>query len=169
MNFEYHVSNLYEAQKSMQERWASHIVSALGRADAIPSMGDHHLVMTFDDTEVVDDTGKWVAMTRADMERVFEFTSTLGEGDRLLVHCRAGKSRSTAILMGVLMQHGMTADEAFTAVLTIRPVAIPNRLIVEHIDDILDTGGALTNRVAAYYRTLMIPGIHLPDRGGANL
>jgi len=34
---------------------------------------------------------------------------------------------------------------------------------------VLETGGTLTARVAAYYKTLMIPGVHLPDRGGANL
>jgi predicted protein tyrosine phosphatase len=169
LNFEFHVASFLEAQRLMREGWPSHIVTALGTADIIPSDGPHHYVMEFDDTEVVDEKGKWVAITREDVERLLEFTRDIPEGARLLVHCRAGKSRSTALAMGIAMQHGMTAQQAFSTVQEIRPVLIPNRRIVDLIDEILDRDDKLTPIVAAYYERLIIPGITLPDRGGANL
>lgn len=168
-DFEFHVTSLPRAQKMIQEGWPSHIISALGSQDIIPSVGNHHLVVEFDDTEIVDPSGKWVAFTPEHLDRILAFTANLRDWHRLLVHCRAGKSRSTAIMMGILMQHGRSPEEAFKAVLDARPVAIPNRHIVDLIDAKLDTDGALTKVVAAYYKTLMIPGLHLPDRGGANL
>lgn len=168
-DFEFHVASFLEAQRMIREMWPSHIITALGKKDIIPSMGDHHLVLEFDDTEVIDPTEQWVAFTPEHLDRVLAFTADLQPFHRLLVHCRAGKSRSTAIMMGVLMQHGHSAEEAFQSVLDIRPVAIPNRHIVDLIDQRLETGGTLTEVVADYYKKLTIPGVHLPDRGGANL
>jgi predicted protein tyrosine phosphatase len=165
MNFEYDVASLYNAERAMRERWPSHIISAMGPAVGYTSAGDHHLVVEFDDTEVNNPESKWVAATRDDIERIFAFTKNLTDGDRLLVHCQAGHGRSPAILMGVLMQHGMSADDAFESVLEIRSAAIPNRMIVDIIDDVLSTEGALGTRVAAYYKKLLIPGVNLPDRG----
>jgi predicted protein tyrosine phosphatase len=165
MIFEYDVTSLINAERAMRERWPSHIISALGPSEAYTSSGENHLVVEFDDTEVDNPDSKWIAAKREDIERIFAFTKNLGEEDRLLVHCKAGHSRSPAILMGVLMQHGMSAGDAFESVLQIRPAAIPNRMMVDLIDEVLGTDGALGERVAEYYKRLMIPGVHLPNRG----
>ena len=168
-DFEFHVTSLARAEKMMQEGWPSHIITVLGSKDVIPSSGSNHLVVEVDDTEIEDPSGKWVAITREDIDRVLAFSKDIPDNACLLVHCLAGKSRSTAVLLGVLVQHGMTPEEALEALLSIRPVAIPNRRIIDLLDAALEQKGALVKVVEDYYKRLMIPGLHLPDRGGANL
>lgn len=63
----------------------------------------------------------------------------------LLVHCYAGSSRSGAAayaLVAQAMGPGREA-EALAHVLEIRPVVLPNRLIVRYADAALGRGGAL--------------------------
>jgi predicted protein tyrosine phosphatase len=65
---------------------------------------------------------------------VLAFTRTLTDNDRLLVHCRAGVSRSTAMIIAIFLQHGMDPDQAFSHVRRLRPEMIPNRRILELAD-----------------------------------
>ena len=79
----------------------------------------------------------------------------LREGDRqvahcaLLVHCRRGKSRSTALGLVLLRHHRGpgTENECLEELLRIRPIAAPNLAIVEHGDALLACGGALIRAV----------------------
>jgi len=67
-----------------------------------------------------------------DITRYFEEASdfihdVLSKGQKVLVHCFAGKSRSTTIMISYLMKyHNMTAQEALELIRTKRPVAQPN-------------------------------------------
>ena len=63
----------------------------------------------------------------------------------LLIHCFAGISRSTAaalLIVSDLLGLGREA-EAFDIVLTLRPNAYPNRLLVKHGDTVLDRQGRI--------------------------
>ena len=79
------------------------------------------------------------------IEQILEFTKFLTDKDKLLVHCNMGVSRSTAISCGILIQHGMTFEDAYNYVKTIRNVARPNRKIIEYIDDIFALNGKFLN------------------------
>jgi predicted protein tyrosine phosphatase len=70
----------------------------------------------------------------------------------LLVHCRAGVSRSTAAAALILMQANpeWPASAALDAVAAIRPRAWPNLLILEFGDLMIDAGR--DREVSAAYR-----------------
>ena len=68
---------------------------------------------------------------------------------RVLLHCRSGKSRSTAIGLVLLRHHHGTGTEkeCLAELLRVRPVAAPNLAIVQHGDALLGCGGALVQVV----------------------
>lgn len=49
---------------------------------------------------------------------------------KILVHCKFGISRSTAAAIIILQQVGLSYEQAFKHVLTIRPIAQPNILML---------------------------------------
>jgi predicted protein tyrosine phosphatase len=87
---------------------------------------------------------------------ILEFTAPLQSEDKLLVHCHAGISRSTAVACGVLCQHGLHPNESIKYILSIRPQALPNKHVLTLFDDILRLGGSLitagTEEVDKFYR-----------------
>jgi len=64
---------------------------------------------------------------------------------RVLIHCRSGKSRSTAMGLTLLRHHHGTGSEkeCLAELLRVRPVAAPNLAIVRHGDTLLGCAGAL--------------------------
>jgi predicted protein tyrosine phosphatase len=68
---------------------------------------------------------------------------------RVLLHCRSGKSRSTALALVLLRHHHGTGTEkeCLAELLRVRPVAAPNLAIVQHGDTLLGCGGALVRVV----------------------
>lgn len=81
---------------------------------------------------------------QTDIRKILDFTADLGTDDRLLVHCYAGISRSTAVALGILCQHGLSPREALTAVRTLRPIASPNAHILTLFDTLLAPTERLT-------------------------
>jgi predicted protein tyrosine phosphatase len=82
----------------------------------------------------IRDMGEILAPTMQNLKNCLEFTKNLTSDDKLLIHCHAGVSRSTAIAVAVLIQHEMDFNDAFNYVLMIRDCAIPNKKIVELTD-----------------------------------
>jgi len=68
---------------------------------------------------------------------------------RVLVHCRRGKSRSTALGLVLLRHHRGpgTEKQCLEELLRVRPLAAPNIAIVKHGDELLGCGGKLVNVV----------------------
>lgn len=75
-------------------------------------------------------------------ESIIQFGRGIPHGSRVLTHCWAGVSRSTAAGFVLACLH-MTADQAMDLILGLRPGAIPNRLIVRFADKILGAGGRM--------------------------
>lgn len=141
------IQSFFKAQDILDTRWPTKAVSLISPTEqrCVPR-GDHHFISRFDDAliDCVDADGvSWVAPTRQDVEDILKFTATFAEDDRVIIHCTAGKSRSTAIAIGALVQHGMTPEEAFAHVCDLRPIVIPNHTIIAFIDDILSLEGEL--------------------------
>jgi predicted protein tyrosine phosphatase len=92
--------------------------------------------------DVVTDEGA----TEADVRRIIELAEKLRGGTgKVLVHCEAGVSRSTAaalIIYACWFGPGRER-EAMARVLAQRPVALPNRRMVEMADRMLGLGGRL--------------------------
>ncbi len=70
------------------------------------------------------------------------------KGD-VIIHCNAGKARSTALALGVLalMNVKKSTDDLIKELLEIRPIAAPNILIVEMVDQIAGRNGKLLQAV----------------------
>jgi predicted protein tyrosine phosphatase len=68
------------------------------------------------------------------IEQILYFSSLLTEEDDILVHCWAGKSRSTAAALVILYDKLRDYRKARETLLRIRPQAAPNRLICRLAD-----------------------------------
>ena len=107
------------------------------------------LTLRFDD---VIDPADGVAPTMAQIKALLEFDADACRDDRLIVHCTAGISRSTAALAVLLAaRHRDLNDEIFTAIRQIRPRAWPNSLIISLGDDALGRRGALFAALHRHY------------------
>jgi predicted protein tyrosine phosphatase len=76
---------------------------------------------------------------------LLDFSQRFTMADKILIHCRAGVSRSTALAYAVVCQHSQPGQEteAFAYVRQIRPQLFPNGLVVKMADRILKRKGRL--------------------------
>jgi predicted protein tyrosine phosphatase len=90
------------------------------------------------------------APDRDDVYRILLFSQSLTPQDKILVQCRAGISRSTAIACAIVCQHSAPGEEmsAVRQVRKIRPQMLPNFLIIRLADEILQRQGKLIAAVA---------------------
>ena len=71
-----------------------------------------------------------------DLARILAFIDTLPPGGGLLVHCRAGISRSAAVALGLIVRGFVERgdqdfeEEAVQQLLDLRPQAAPNALVL---------------------------------------
>jgi predicted protein tyrosine phosphatase len=102
----------------------------------------HHICL-FHDQERRDATIHFAETLAPIVELVAEHLTA--KDPRLLIHCHAGVSRSTALAYGAIsILHGRgKEEEAFEDLLAITRKPWPNRRVVECIDDILGREGAL--------------------------
>ncbi|MBL8670748.1 MAG: dual specificity protein phosphatase family protein [Alphaproteobacteria bacterium] len=89
--------------------------------------------------------------TRADVESAVAFARENIDAT-MLVHCKAGISRSSAITLAVMADRlGRGREpEAMAALLQIRPEAVPNRIVVQHADALLGSNGRLLHEVESW-------------------
>jgi len=103
----------------------------------------------------------------ADVLAILEFGVELERRSdiaHVLVHCHAGVSRSSAAAALLMAQHNPGREEdAFLALLEIRPQAWPNTRMVEIADGLLQRQGALAAGLVAYRRALLRVRPHLSD------
>lgn len=151
--FELKITNLSQAIILVQQ-WATHTVSLLDpdldtELFNIPKATKTSLVKRcyFHDVipnyERISRINNLTPATREQIEEILAFTQSLELKDKLLVHCHAGISRSTAVAIGILCQHGLNPSEATQKILDIRPQAFPNRHILQLFDDIFALNGQL--------------------------
>jgi predicted protein tyrosine phosphatase len=106
----------------------------------------------FDDVEYVKEGGP----DRNNVYRILLFSQNFTAHDKILIHCRAGISRSTAIACAILCQHSPVGEEKAVVeyVRSIRAMMIPNFLIIKLADEILQRQGKLVAAVAQARRPL---------------
>jgi predicted protein tyrosine phosphatase len=108
-----------------------------------------HAELLFSFFEDTDDSTHPDAPRLRDVKRILDFTSKLPEKAKVLVHCRAGVSRSTATAYAILCQHSEPGMEIANLlhVGTLRFLVVPNRLIIELADTILQRNGGMIKRL----------------------
>ena len=69
---------------------------------------------------------------------------------RVLYHCQAGISRSTAAAFILCVRAGMTYQEAHDHVLRVRGILMPNALMIKHADILMNQGGKMLDFIASF-------------------
>jgi predicted protein tyrosine phosphatase len=140
----------------------THVLSILGPSTPDPaefaSFAPHRrLILRFHD--VIEPQPDQIGPTREDVERLLAFGREVGDTPlaHLLVHCRAGVSRSTAAAALILMQANpeWPASAALDAVAALRPRAWPNLLILELGDALLGRNGEIAAAAGVIYRRVL--------------
>ena len=100
---------------------------------------------------LVADVVTELGATEEDILRIIRLAERLrSETGRVLIHCEAGVSRSSAaaLIMYTCWFGPGREQEAMERVVSQRPVAVPNRRMIELADRLLDRGGRLVNALA---------------------
>ena len=139
---------------------ASHVISILDPGHPVPeafgSFGEHEKIeLRFDD--IIEEAPGLVAPQPEDIRRILELGRSLQAEPpatrRLLVHCHAGISRSTAAMSLVLAQAlpGQPAGAILGLVHGLREKAWPNLRMIEMGDAALGRGGTLVEAAHALH------------------
>lgn len=137
----------------------SHVLSILDPDHPVPeafgSYGEHdRLELRFHD--IIEETAGQVAPRAEDVAAILDFGRRMmaEPSPRLLVHCHAGISRSTAALTLVVAQAQpeVPAETLLAGILARREKAWPNLRMLEFGDAMLGRGGTLPAAAAAIYR-----------------
>jgi predicted protein tyrosine phosphatase len=132
-----------------------------------------HVRATFRFHDAIEAAPGVVAPQKTDVEAILAFARDAGEISRLLIHCHAGVSRSTAATLMILAQaHARTSEGSLVdRLLKLRPQAWPNSRMVAFADELLGRNGRLTAALGALYaRRLkaqpdLAPAMRLGERG----
>lgn len=144
IDFDIKICGRVEATLLIERGWPTRILTLT--CEDISLAGDHHLQVSINDISRPID-GR-VLPTMEHLVSILDFTKALTADDRLLVHCMLGMSRSTAAAIAILIQHGMSYDAAFQHVETLRPILLPNELLIRLCDAHFGLNGALVARVS---------------------
>jgi predicted protein tyrosine phosphatase len=142
--FTIRIEGLTGAAALRQNGWPTRIVSLVDER-VMKSSGPHHLVVEVDDIEVP--MSQAITPERHHAEAVLDFTKDIQPGEKVLVHCHMGMRRSTASALAVMVQHGMSIEDALTHCYAIRPIMMPNRLMARHYDSVLGHEGRFSKAV----------------------
>jgi predicted protein tyrosine phosphatase len=112
-----------------------------------PHWAERQVVFTCNDVESGPGAPSRLLVQRA-LDHFAKWQPTTGVM-RVLVNCRAGVSRSTALALVLLRFHRGpgTEKECLAELLRVQPVAAPNIAIVQHGDELLGCGGELVRSV----------------------
>jgi predicted protein tyrosine phosphatase len=134
------ITSLQNAPKHYD--WADFVVSTLEFRRLIQGAGKHrHLILSFEDTELEHEQD---APQMWHVERAFRWLEERGatSDSKLLFHCHAGVSRSSAMAWSSLVSLGVPIDDAFQMIVQGADARIwPNLLIIRHADAILGKNG----------------------------
>ena len=129
-----------QVRKVVKRFAATHLLSLVDPEDRMPTphriARENHLSVKFDDVEEPDLP---YAPTAPDIEQIIRWIDRLPDNARLVIHCTAGVSRSTAVAFALLCQ----CFGVERRLLEIRPQASPNALITAFLDDLFEMKGQL--------------------------
>ena len=140
----------------------SHVVSILDPDSAVPEIFEaferhERLDLRFHD--IIDEQPDMIVPNRHHIERLLRFGRAMIASSaqvKLLVHCQAGVSRSTAaaLLLLAAAQPGQP-ESAMARLRSIAPNAWPNLRVIELGDALLDLRGQLVAAVRSHYADLL--------------
>tara|TARA_Y100000815_G_scaffold259736_1_gene270429 strand:+ start:226 stop:762 length:537 start_codon:yes stop_codon:yes gene_type:complete len=153
----YRVSSLADLPRASKSFRPTHVVSLLDPHATLPRTrvgAGNHLGLLMHDLDGVDDGTMPGNPHRHHMDTLLSFAAGLTQSDRVLFHCMAGKRRSTAAAwicdLAFRISHGAPKDartvaSSYAHLRGLRPVADPNRALLQLADAPLSLGGSLAN------------------------
>lgn len=119
-----------------------------GQAPRVDAHSFGHIpqkILSFYDMETPVPGGPDINQIREGLQFVMDH---LAEG-AVIIHCKAGKARSVAMGLGVLaLLHPEKSEKEIVDMMNeLRPIAAPNILVVEMIDQLIGRGGKLVQAV----------------------
>jgi hypothetical protein len=118
--FDLRITTLPEASDLLRQGWPTRAVSLVcPGTPGFACHGPHHLLLHLHD--IAEELDGHVVPCRQHLLDVLDFTADLAPGSRLLVHCVAGVSRSTAAAIGILIARGLPWRAAQPVVLVDEP------------------------------------------------
>jgi predicted protein tyrosine phosphatase len=160
------VSPLSAVPKLVIAGGVSHVLGCLGPESQHPELGlkeRHHLRLTFHD--IIAEMEGFQAPTREHVEKIVAFVEDWDRSGKLLIHCWAGISRSTASAFTAMCLLNPREDERVLAceLRSRSPFASPNLLMVSFADDILGRGGRMVEAIEFIGRGEMADEGHVFD------
>ena len=145
---EIYVSDVKQVPGIMHQHGITHVLSLLRGKEfnelVLPIEFDRSgwLAIDMDDTY---DPSVSTAPTKMQVSLFLDWAKKLPKDSRLLVHCRAGISRSTAAALAIKVQEcGVERlPQAISWLIEHRPIACPNILISRYADQLLGAKGKL--------------------------
>lgn len=137
------------------ENWATKSIGLIDPEECkyIPDYSNY-LKVYFHDWEDELRPNSYATPKEHHVKSILEFSKIFCDNDRILVHCHAGISRSTAVAIAILVQHGIGVESAFEKTFLIRPCMHPNRLVLQHAENILELNGEILKYYRNWHRTL---------------
>ncbi|MGH6933602.1 MAG: tyrosine phosphatase family protein [Dongiaceae bacterium] len=109
---------------------------------------NRHYHLNFDD--IVEALPGYVEPSERHVSRIIELGSELTDDDRILVHCQAGISRSSAAALIMLAMRNPGRERDIAARLRAEgPWFVPNRLMIEIADRLSGRGAVLSVALAS--------------------
>lgn len=148
-----------EASRALQKPSAlsvTHVVSINNPGTRPPAPlqdhdGEHLVLHVWDDVTGDDVPG------RDTVQAIIDFASSMTDDSKIICHCAAGISRSSAAALTILASKvepsAVSAMRVIQDVLDVRPQAFPNRLMVRWADELLGFEGALIGVYAAKFQS----------------
>ena len=151
--FEIRITDMWVATQ-IGPYWADATITLLNHLDMMEFPDwDNQLKVIIEDVHFSDYPD---APKKKHIKRILDFTAGLENQEcKLLIHCAAGISRSTAAAIAVLAQQGLDPDKAVRHVSGIRNISYPNELITQHADEFLNLGGMLNKAVKLRHKERM--------------
>jgi predicted protein tyrosine phosphatase len=149
------VSPLNAVPRLVLEQGVSHVLGCLGPESPHPELGLHnsrHLRLTFHD--ILEEMEGFQAPTRGHVESIIDFVDEWDQSGKLLIHCFAGISRSTASAFTAMCMLHPQEDELVLAqeLRSHSAVATPNLRMVTFADSILGRRGRMVEAIATIGR-----------------
>jgi predicted protein tyrosine phosphatase len=122
--------------------------------DLGPAYEGRHLRLQFHDVHVASDSE--IAPAAEHVESLLEFAGASQPGESLLIHCRAGISRSTAaaFIVACFLNPNVPEIDLATALRRVAPHARPNEVLVALADAALSRDGRMTDAISRTGRDL---------------
>jgi predicted protein tyrosine phosphatase len=141
------VSPLSAVARLVTEPGVSHVLGLLGPESAHPELGlseKNHLRLVFHD--ITDPMDGMLPPMRTHLEKIIDFVESWDRTGKLLIHCWAGISRSTAsAFTAMCLLHPEWDEHEIARQLRMHsPVATPNRRMIDFADELLGRNGRMS-------------------------